>query len=115
MKQEGETCSLPNGDSGNLRDLYAEFRAQQAEFKTYKEMMNERDKRYASERLGDQRAIEIASRSSEKAIDKAEQAQSAYNARSNEFRQALDDKDKLQMSRTEIEARFIAQEEKIEA
>lgn len=39
--------------------------------------------------------------SAEKAIEKAEQAQKEYNIRSNEFRQALDDSNKNNMSRTE--------------
>ena len=47
------------------------------------------------------KATQSAFAASEKAIAKAEQAQSDYNARSNEFRSSLDDQNKL-MSNTMI-------------
>lgn len=51
---------------------------------------------------------------SEKAITKAEDAQRAYNERSNEFRAALDDSAKLQLSRTEADGRFKTLDDKME-
>ncbi len=42
----------------------------------------------------------------DKAVNKAEAAQSAYNARSNEFRAALDDQAKQMLSRVEADMRF---------
>lgn len=50
---------------------------------------------------------------SEKAIVKAESAQSDYNTRSNEFRGQLDDQAKRLMPRNESDTRFNAQEDKI--
>jgi len=107
LPAKAERVSLPNGETITLRELFARY-------EEYIHRMDERDRRYAAERLADQRAVDSAFKASEKAIDKAEQAQTAYNARSNEFRQALDDQAKLQMSRTEIETRFNGIEEKIE-
>lgn len=52
--------------------------------------------------------------SSEKAIAKAEQAQSEYNIRSNEFRGQLDDQAKLLMPRAEAQSMFTAYEDKLE-
>jgi hypothetical protein len=51
-------------------------------------------------------AVTSAFEASEKAITKAESAQKEYNARSNEFRQALDDQNKTMLPRSEAEARF---------
>lgn len=56
-------------------------------------------------RAGD-KSIEAAFRASEKAIDKSEAAQTAYNARSNEFRAALDDQAKAFLPRSEAEVSF---------
>lgn len=53
-----------------------------------------------------ERATEAAFVASEKAITKAETAQTAYNARSNEFRAALDDQNKTFMPRIEADGRF---------
>jgi chromosome segregation ATPase len=59
-------------------------------------------------------ATAAAFAASEKAIVKAETAQSNYNERSNEFRAALDDSNKQNISRNEAETRFKAFEDKIE-
>lgn len=48
----------------------------------------------------------------EKAVAKAEQAQSDYNIRSNEFRGQLDDQAKMLMPRAEADQRFKASEDK---
>lgn len=55
-----------------------------------------------------------AFKASEKAIEKAEMAQLAYNERSNEFRSALDDAQKNLMSRLEANAKFESIEERVE-
>jgi uncharacterized phage infection (PIP) family protein YhgE len=86
---------------------------------------DERDKRYeerfkASETsvtaalVAQKEAVNTAFVTSERAIAKAETAQTAYNERSNEFRQALDDQAKLQLSRTEASQIFKAQDDKLE-
>jgi hypothetical protein len=59
-----------------------------------------------------QKATDSAFAASEKAIIKAEQAQSEYNVRSNEFRGQLDDQAKTLMPRTECMALFKGQEDK---
>jgi len=53
-----------------------------------------------------EKAVGAAFEASEKAIVKAENAQTAYNVRSNEFRAALDDQSKSLLSRTEADVRF---------
>ena len=53
--------------------------------------------------------------SSERAIQKAEEAQREYNVRSNEFRGQLDDQAKLLMPRTEMLALIGAVNEKMDA
>lgn len=53
-------------------------------------------------------AVKSAFESSEKAIVKAEEAQRAYNERSNEFRGQLDDQAKTLMPRNEAMQRFEA-------
>jgi len=52
--------------------------------------------------------------SAEKAIDKAETAQRAYNERSNEFRAALDDAQKTLITRVEASGEFNRYAERIE-
>jgi hypothetical protein len=60
-------------------------------------------------------AVAAAFAASEKAIAKAEEAQQAYNERSNEFRGQLDDQAKLLMPRAETLSLLKAMDEKIEA
>lgn len=90
-----------------------------------KTTIDERDKRYedrfkASETAvaaalqAQKEAVNAAFAASKEAIGKAEMAQTAYNERSNEFRQALDDQARLQLSRTEAEQQFRSGEQKIE-
>jgi uncharacterized protein related to proFAR isomerase len=72
-------------------------------------------KKYIERRFLDNgTALDAALKSTQKAIDKAESAQTAYNDRSNEFRGALDDQAKLQLSRTEAEGKFQQLRELIE-
>jgi len=99
---------LPNGETVTLRELFARF-------EEYIHRMDERDRRYAAERLSDQRAVEAAFKASEKAIDKAEQAQVGVNERGNEFRGQLDDQAKRLMTKDEAGIRFATIEEKVEA
>lgn len=61
-----------------------------------------------------EKATAAAFAASEKAIDKAEDAQREYNARSNEFRGQLDDQAKTLMPRLEVDSRFLAITEKID-
>lgn len=48
------------------------------------------------------------------AVAKSEIAQSAYNQRSNEFRQSLDDQNKIQMPRVEADGKFKTLDDKVE-
>ena len=81
----------------------------------FEKLMEERDRRYeerfhASEKAAEtalvaqQKSTDAAFKSAQTAIDKAEQAQAAYNARSNEFRAALEDANKNNISKSEYNA-----------
>jgi len=61
-----------------------------------------------------EKATAAAFASAEKAVQKAEVAQTAYNERSNEFRAALDDAQKLMISRPEFTQTIAGVQEKIE-
>ncbi len=87
-------------------------------------VMDERDRRYedrfkaqetaVSSALAAQKELTSAAfAASEKAIVKAEAAQTSYNERSNEFRGQLDDQAKTLIPRTEADARFFSFEEKL--
>jgi len=89
-----------------------------------RELLDERDRRYESRFAAQERAADAALAaqkeltsaafaSAEKAILKAEEAQRAYNERSNEFRDALDDQNKRMLPRTEAEAQLAALDNKI--
>jgi len=109
------TVSTVAGQKGDGVDL-----------RTYLErIMDERDQRYEnrfkaqetqrqSEMAGAKELTKAAFDSAKEAITKSEAAQSAYNARSNEFRQALDDQNRIQLPRVEADARFKALDDKIE-
>ena len=56
----------------------------------------------------------IVAAASEKAIQKAEEAQRSYNERSNEFRAQLGDQNKIQMPRIEADSKFLNIENKID-
>jgi chromosome segregation ATPase len=75
-------------------------------------VMVERDRLYAERSDSANRAVLAAFSSSEKAIEKAETAQTAYNVRSNEFRASLDDAQKNMLSRTEAQSEFRRVEER---
>lgn len=69
-----------------------------------RELVNERHERYF-ERFTAQ----------DKAVAKAEEAQQAYNERSNEFRAALDDQGKTMITRSEADQRFDQMHELIDS
>lgn len=88
--------------------------------------LNERDRRYEQRFADVERATTLALHAAEKqtvisfeaaskAVEKAEAAQKAYNERSNEFRQALDDSNREKIGRAEFDTRFHATDEKLEA
>jgi hypothetical protein len=81
------------------------------------QLVNERDRRYSERAEASALAVkdalaaqeklsQVVNEAANKAIDKAETAQSAYNQRSNEFRAALDDAQKTLMPRQEALAEF---------
>jgi len=111
-----------------LRELTAEMDAVRelcrVEVRHLRDLVDERDRRYQerddARRVAVDAALSAAKEqtassfvASEKAIVKAETAQSEYNIRSNEFRNALDDQAKRLASRTELDAIKSALEEKI--
>lgn len=97
-----------------------------ARLDTLKTLLEERDKRHDG-RLQEQKEattiafnnakqlVDAVFKASETAIQKAENAQAAYNARSNEFRDALDDANKNNIPRHEAERWFSQLTEKIES
>ena len=90
-----------------------------------KDVLKERDRRYeerfvALEKILSASILSLkelnsqAFAASEKAIVKAEEAQRAYNERSNEFRGQLDDQAHMLVPRAEADAKFSALEIRIE-
>jgi hypothetical protein len=84
------------------------------EFRAIREVMDERDRFYLAQIAEQKNLNENSFESSEKAIEKAEQAQKEYNERSNEFRGQLDDQAKTLMPRPETMSMFKAAGEKSE-
>ena len=116
---EPENHPLTRNEMKLIRESIAE------EMKVISTQANERDKRYEERFKASETAVIAALASqkesvlaafmaSEKAIAKAENAQTAYNERSNEFRQTLDDQAKSLLSRMEATQIFKAQEDKVE-
>src|ERR1039458_4211811 len=84
----------------------------------------ERDRRYEDRFKGAEDKVALAlsaqkelntvvQAAADKAITKSEEAQSAYNQRSNEFRQSLDDQNRIQLPRVEADSRFTSLEGKL--
>jgi len=73
-----------------------------------KEVMDERDRRYESRFTAMDEKTSLALNSSEKAVTKAEVAQEKRFDNTNEWRAAMQDRDRNQMPRVEIEQRFSA-------
>ena len=103
------------GTEPKLRDLCATVREIVADLTGFKRLMDERketgDGRFTTLTGSIDRAVSqlekqtaTAFSAAEKATDKYEGAQKEYNNRSNEFRAALDDQNKLMMPRTEVES-----------
>ncbi len=102
----GTTVDCP--DCRALRDLLMERdRRVSGEFSVMDERMKQ-----AVASLKELNSAAFAA--SEKAIGKAEQAQSEYNIRSNEFRGQLDDQAKMLMPRSETESTFSTHRELID-
>lgn len=106
----------PN-EQPNLHELAVELR-------TLRSIMDERDRLYTERghaarialeasihAIKEQTALSFAA--SEKAIQKAEEAQREYNIRSNEFRGQLEDQAQMLMPRAECAALFKAMDEKL--
>ena len=107
------------------RKLSNDLHALQERVNAMRELMDERDKRYAvqfeagstavSTALAAQKELTSAAfASSEKANAKTEDAQSSYNERTNELRGAMSDQSKTLLPRSEADARFSSLEEKID-
>jgi hypothetical protein len=88
-------------------------------------LYDERDRRYEDRFKGAEDKVALAlsaqkelnnvvQAAADRAILKSEEAQRAYNERSNEFRQSLDDQNKTQLPRTEADSRFNAVNSKID-
>ena len=127
---------MANGDNDNgrthepnLRELTSDLDGLKNLFfekvKSLRDLMDERHSLYKERADSQKTAVDDALAaqkeqtsaafvSSEKAIVKAEEAQTAYNTRSNEFRGTLDDQAKLLLSRTEYLAAHDALMSKID-
>jgi len=112
----------------SLRELTAELDAVRElmleKASALRDLVDERDRLYKERDDSRRTAVDaalaaakemnvIVAQASEKAIVKAENAQSEYNVRSNEFRGQLDDQAKMLISRTEVETMIRNIEEKI--
>lgn len=71
-------------------------------------VMDERDHRYEDRFTSTDEKTSLALNSSEKAVTKAEIAQEKRFDNTNEWRAAMQDRDRLQMPRQEIDERFKA-------
>jgi hypothetical protein len=74
-----------------------------------REIVDERDRRYEDRFRAMDEKTGLALTSSEKAVTKAEIAQEKRFDNTNEWRAAMQDRDRNQMPRSEIEQRFDAQ------
>lgn len=106
---EESHSSKPNGATGNLKDYFTRW------IEGFEALMDERDRRYEARFHAQETAVSAAfqaqrelnrltSDTSERAIQKAEEAQTAYNIAHNQT-----------IPRTEQEARFRALDDKIAA
>jgi hypothetical protein len=76
------------------------------EIKAQRDIMDERDRRYEDRFTAMDEKTGLALTSSEKAVTKAEIAQEKRFDNTNEWRAAMQDRDRNQMPRIEIEQRF---------
>jgi phosphopantetheinyl transferase (holo-ACP synthase) len=90
----------------HLSEYFEQVRVTAVEVTHLRELMNERDRRYSERADNDRQSVAAAFAASEKAIQKAEDAQTQYNETHNELSRKLDDQNKATMPRAEIEARF---------
>jgi hypothetical protein len=91
-----------------LRDLI------EANDRRYSGQFESLEKLLSASILAQKEGVGAAFAASEKAIDKAEVAQTQYNARSNEFRATLDDQNRTMLPRIEADQRFTAIRELID-
>jgi chromosome segregation ATPase len=108
----------------NGRELLAELRALQAEVRAFRDLMDERDRRYTERAESDDRArgaaltavkeqTASAFAASKEAITKSEMNQTTYNATHNDLTRKMDSQYAAMLPRTEADNRFQAIEEKI--
>lgn len=88
------------------KEYFEQVRVTAVEVVHLRELMDERDRRYMERAESDRLAVRSAFAASEKAIQKAEDAQTTYNQTHNELSRKLDDQNKATVPRTEIDARF---------
>jgi len=123
----GETARSESGWTVDTLKEYLERRCDELgrSVVSLRELLDERDRLYKerddARRVAVDAALAAAKEqtatsfsASEKAIVKAENAQSEYNVRSNEFRGQLDDQAKRLISRVEVEQIVKSQEEKLQ-
>jgi hypothetical protein len=96
----------------SLRELTADLDGARdlllAQIGGLKTVMDERDRRYEDRFRATDEKTSLALNSSEKAVTKAEVAQEKRFDNTNEWRAAMQDRDRNQMPRVEIEQRFSA-------
>lgn len=124
-ERKDETCRT---HEPSLRELTAELDGMRElfteKFASLKNLMDERDKWYAEKDKDRQAQVDKALiamdkqtgasfAASEKAIVKAEGAQTAYNQTHNDLARKMDEQNKATMPRPEIETRFQSQEERL--
>jgi hypothetical protein len=87
----------------------------EAKVAAQRELMDERDRRYEERFKAMDEKTGLALTSSEKAVTKAETATEKRFDAVNEFRGQLKDQASTLISRVEVDARFVAQNEKLES
>lgn len=96
----------------SLRELTAELDGIRSVFDEkvdrVREVADERDRRYEERFMAMDEKTTLALNSSDKAVNKAEIAQEKRFDNTNEWRAAMQDRDRNQMPRIEIESRFAA-------
>jgi hypothetical protein len=100
------THGEPMSQIANLRDVMDE------RDRRYTDRFDAQDKAVEAALLAQKSAVDAALVSSDKAVAKAEEAQKEYNIRSNEFRAALDDAGKLNITRNEVGVLIKASEDR---
>ncbi len=97
-----------------MDDCKPNRRNHDVELDAFRELMEERDRRYKSQFDAQERAVVAAFSAQKEAIQKAEAAQNSYNVGHNDLTRKMDSQYQQMLPRTEADNRFNSMSEKIE-